>query len=227
MKRTHERSIAGPLPAGRSRAWWAAALAACLLAPGHPAAQPRPAGDVLKEATDKAKAIGAATGASPAAAKVPAGDPCTIVSAADVKRVFPDVVGPTRSTRLETYGITECAWKGARGEVLLGIQESYGDSDATAAEEAQGMGIGFLDPLKPDLRRNLRIERFAGIRVDNAAFVERTDPARGLLSNGAFLALVKGRHVVTLISGELAVRDRAQALKQLEALGAAAAARLQ
>ncbi len=203
-----------------------AAAIACASVPVAARAQSDAARAALKDATDKAKAIQGATGAKPPAAKVPVGDPCTIVSAADVKRVFPQSVGPTRSRRLEAYGITECAWKGAKGEVLLAVQESHGDSDTTAADEAAGMGTGFLDPLKPAMRKNLRVERFGGIGVDNAGFVERTDPARGLLSNGAFIALVSGRHVVTLVSGELAVRDRGQALKQLEALGAAASARV-
>lgn len=189
-------------------------------------AQSVAAGNALKDATGKAKAIQEATGTKPEAVKVPPGDPCTIVSAADVKRVFPQSLGPTRSRRLETYGITECTWKGPKGEVLLGVQESYADSDTTAADEAAGMGTGFLDPLKPAMRKNLRIERFAGIAIDNAGFVERADPARGLLSDGAFLSLTKGRQVVTLMSANLARIDRAQALRQLEGLGRAASSRL-
>ena len=190
-------------------------------------AQSSAAGDALKDATDKAKAIQDVTGAKSAPKKLPAGDPCTVVSAADIKRAFPQSVGPTRSRRLEEYGITECAWKEAKGEVLLGVQESNADSDTTASDEAAGMASGILDPLKPAMKKNLRIERFGGIAVDNAGFIEKADSARGLLSDGAFIALVKGRHIVTLMSADLANRDRAQALRQLEGLGAAASARLQ
>ena len=176
-----------------------------------------------QDATKLLKQLEAATGTSPPAVKAPTADPCAIVPAADVKIVFPNAAAaPERSRRLEQYGITECVWKSANGQVLLGVQQSVAKTPASAQEEALGMAQGFVDPLKRDSLKNVRIEKFRSLDSDNAAFVETANPARGILGDGAFMALVKGRQVVTLGSPELPGRDRSDALKALERLGAAA-----
>jgi hypothetical protein len=163
--------------------------------------------------------------AAPPAPKLPSGDPCTIVSLADVQKVFAGAKAGERSKRLEEYGITECGWKGANGQVVLAVQESY-NSGKSAREDALGMAQGFTDPLDRKALKNVRIEAFPTLGVDAAAFVETADKGRGILGDGALLELRRGEHNISLGSSELPRRDRAAALKALEDLGRAAAKRL-
>ena len=186
-------------------------------------AQTRPA-DAAKSAEKTAKDIRAATGTTPAAKKLPEGDPCTIVATADVQKVFPGAKAE-RSKRLEGYGITECGWKGANGEIVLAVQESY-NSGKSAHEDALGMAQGVADPMNPRALKNVRIEAFPSLGVDAAAFVETADKAKGILGDGALLELRRGEHNISLGSGELPRRDRAAALKAFEDLGRVAAKRL-
>ena len=178
----------------------------------------------LKEATRTAKGIREMTGAKLVAKELPSGDPCAILSLADVQRILPAVKGAERSKRLEEYGTTECGWKDAAGKVLLVVQESY-DDGTNAKDEALGMAQGFTDPLRPQSLKNVRIESFPSLG-DAAAFVETADPKRGILGDGAFMEIRKGRHTVSIGSGELPHRDRGAALKAFEELGRVAVKRL-
>jgi hypothetical protein len=212
----------------RAHAIAKAGLAMLLVAAlcGYANAQKGNAEDSLKAATDTAKKIRDATGTTNATAKrTPAGDPCTVVSLSDVRSVFPGAKSGERSRRLEKYGITECAWKGANGNVLLGVQESY--SSGTVKGDAEGMAAGFIDPVQRQARGNIRYETFTTLGVQAIAFVETADPKRFILSDGAMLALRQGDHTLSLLSSELPRRDRAAAVKSLEALGKLAAKRLQ
>jgi hypothetical protein len=185
----------------------------------------KPANDqALKSATETAKKIQDTTGAKPADSKVPPGDPCAILSLADVQKVFPAVKSSERSRRLEQYGITECAWKGADGGVLVGVQEQF--SKGTAKDDAEGMSAGIVDPFKPQARRSVRFETLPGVGVDTVAFVEKADAQRGILSDGAMIFMRQGDHTVRLMSADLPGRDRTAALKALEDLGKVAAKRL-
>ena len=201
------------------------ALLVTTMAAGEAFAQGTGRNETLKSATETAKKIQSATGAKAPDTKVPSGDPCAIVSLAEVQKAFPGAKGGERNRRLEQYGITECAWKTANGTVVLGVQESY--SPGTAKEDAEGMAQGFTDPLKPQSLRNVRLELITIPGVQAVAFVERADPQRGILGDGAMLAMRQGDHTVSLMSASLSARDRAAALKVLEDLGKTAAKRLQ
>lgn len=158
--------------------------------------------------------------------KVPSGDPCTVVPLSDVQKAFPGAKAGVRSTRIEKDGITECAWKDGGGVVVFGVQEFYGKD--SAMEEAKGMAVGFLDPSNPGAARNLRYETLTGIGLGNdaVAFVEARDAKRGIMSDGAMLVLHRGPRTLFLTSPVLQARDRAAALKTLEALGRIAVKRL-
>lgn len=213
------------LPACRTAfAGLAAATLIALLSAASASAQTTRGADAAKAAEKTAKDIRAATGAAPAAKKLPDGDPCTIVPLADIQKVFPGAKAE-RSKRLEQYGITECGWKNAGGQVVLLVQESY-NSGKSAREDAVGMAQGFVDPLDRRSLKNVRIETFPALGVDAAAFVETADKARGILGDGALLELRKGEHNISLGSAELPRRDRAAALKAFEELGRVAAKRL-
>lgn len=200
---------------------WVAALATLANSAG---AQTATQAQALKDATKTAKGIRDMTGAKPAAKDLPAGDPCAILSLADVQKIFPGVKRAERSKRLEEYGTTECGWKDASGGVVVVVQESYNDG-ASAKEDALGMAQGFTDPLKTQSLKNVRIESFPSLG-DAAAFVEAADPKRGILGDGAFMEIRKGRHIVSIGSADLPRRDRAVALEAFKDLGRVAAKRL-
>lgn len=200
---------------------WLGVLALAATAAG---AQTTTSSQRLKDATRTADDIRKATGSKPVAKELPSGDPCTILPLADVQRIFPGAKAPDRSKRLEEYGTTECAWKGASGQVMLVVQESY-NSGTSAKEDALGMAQGFTDPVSSQALKNVRIETFPALG-DAAAFVETADAKRGILGDGALMELRKGRHNISIGSSELPHRDRASALKAFEDLGRIAAKRL-
>ena len=179
---------------------------------------------ILKSATETAEQIRQATGATPAPERLPSGDPCAILPLGEVRKIFPGARAGERNRRLEQYGSTECGWKDSNGAVVVAVQESY--SAGTALEDVSGMVSGFVDPFNPAARKAVKIERLTGLGGDAAAFVERADPARGVLSDGAMLSIRRGEHTIWLMSNQLSARDRTDALKMLEALGRAAAKRL-
>jgi hypothetical protein len=183
--------------------------------------------EAQKAAMQIAKGIRAVTGGQPAPKALPTGDPCAILSLADVQKAFPGAKAGERSRRLEEYGITECGWKGPDKVIVLEVHESYTSTSTTARDEALGMAQGVTDPLKPQSLKNVRIESFADLGVDAAAFVETADPKRGILGDGALMELRRGNHAISLGSSELARRDRGAALKAFADLGRAAAKRLQ
>lgn len=178
----------------------------------------------LKSATETAKKITEATGAKAPADKLASGEPCTVLSLSDVQRAFPGAKAGERSRRLEKDGMTECSWKGADGQVVLLAQEHY--SRGSARDDVQGMASGFIDPMNRAAARNVRYESFGAMASDAAAFVEQADAKRGILRDGAMLSIRRGEHTVWLLFSELPGRERAQALKSIEALGRVAAKRL-
>ena len=180
--------------------------------------------ETLKSATEAARKIREATGSKPAAKAIPAGNPCDILSTSDVQKAFPGAKAGERSMRLEEYGITECSWKGPKGQVVLAVQES--SSKGTVKEDIMGMAQGFTDPLKSNSVNNVRFESFSDLGSPAMGFVEKPDPARSILGDGAMLIMRNGDHTISLGSGELAQRDRGAALKALDELGKAAAKRL-
>ena len=157
--------------------------------------------------------------------KVPSGDPCTVVPLADVQKAFPGAKPGVRETRKEKYGITECAWKDAGGVVVFGVQEFYGKD--SAMDELRSFALAMVD-MKAANARNVRYEVLAGVGLGNeaVAFVEPIDAKRGIVSEGAMLALHRGDRTLWLTLPTLQQRDRSAVLKTFEVLGRIAAKRL-
>lgn len=157
--------------------------------------------------------------------KLPSGDPCTVVPLSDVQKAFPGAKPGVRSTRVEKYGLTECEWKDGGGVVVFAVQEFYGRD--TAMVETQSFGMAMVE-FKAANARNLRYEVLTGVGLGNeaVAFVETSDAKRGIVSQGAMLALRHGERTLFLTSPVLPERDRAAALKTFEVLGRIAAKRL-
>lgn len=167
--------------------------------------------------------VGSAVAQAPA--RLPSGDPCTVVPLSDVQKAFPGAKPGVRETRKEKYGLTECNWKDGGGVILFGVQESYGSD--SAMDEARGLGQAMVAGNMANAR-NVRYEILTGVGLGNeaVAIVEASDAKRGIVSEGAMLAMRRGQHNLWLISPTLATRDRAAALKTLEVLGRIAAKRL-
>lgn len=224
------QTLADPRAARHPRSPWPVALVIALVAmmprvlPAQAAGGGAPAVEALNGATELADQIRQQTAGAPPAARLPSGDPCAILPLAIVQKAFPGAKAGERSRRLEQYGSTECGWKDAKGVVLVAVQESF--SSGSAVEDVEGMAMGFTDPLNPQARKNVKLEKFQALGADAAAFVERQDPARGILSDGAMLSVRRGDHTVWVMTNQLSRRDRAAALKTLEELGQAAARRL-
>lgn len=160
------------------------------------------------------------------AKKVPSGDPCTVLPLSEVQKAFAGAKPGERSTRKEKDGITECEWKGSSGAVELVVQEFYGDD--SAMDETKSAGMVMVE-FKTENARNVRYEVLTGLGKGNeaVAFVEANDAKRGVVHGFAMLALHRGQRTLTLTSPRLQERDRAAALKTLEALGRAAVKRLE
>ena len=148
-----------------------------------------------------------------------------MVSLSDVQKAFPGAKPGVRDKRIEKYGITECVWKDGGGVLLFGVQEFYGSD--TAMNELRSFGQALVEG-KMANARNVRYEILTGVGLGNeaVAFVEARDDKRGILSEGAMLALHRGERTLWLTSPVLPARDRAAALKTFETLGRIAAKRL-
>ncbi len=188
--------------------------------------------DEARELADKIKAMtnpGAknaekgATGASAEAGKLPKGDPCKLLADTEVRKVFPKASTAKPERTREKYGIAACLWEHPAGR--FAVQLTNADPKSTA-EEARGLAIGFVDPLKSGAARNVRFEKIAGVGDEAMAVVEQQDEKKGILSDAAYLITQRGDRQVMIIAVDLARGDRAVALKALADLGRAAVGRL-
>ncbi len=160
---------------------------------------------------------------SEAATNAPKGDPCTLLTASEVRKFFPKASTPKRDRSNEQYGLADCIWDYPGGR--LGVQITT-NSPGTALAEAKGLAAGFTDPLKPGSDRSVRYEVVRGVGDQAYAVVEPRDTAKGVLSDAAFIVGQRGERQFTIFSSDLARGDRDIALRSLQELGRSAAARL-
>jgi hypothetical protein len=153
----------------------------------------------------------------------PLGDPCALLSTKEVAAFVAGANSPRRDRSREEYGIYACEWKTPRGRFGVEIWKS----EPNAVEsEAHGLVQGFVDPLKADAKKNVRLEKIAGVGEQAIAVVEQKDSNRGILNDVAMLLTQNGEYLVVMGSDDLARGDRAAVLAGLRRLGIAAAARL-
>ncbi|MGE0798542.1 MAG: hypothetical protein AB7G13_06510 [Lautropia sp.] len=204
------------------------AVCAVLIAAGLLAAQPpaRAADDnaTYRAARELADKIQQATGAKPPAEPIAKQDPCALLTAAEVRQVYPNARPAERERGREKYGITACLWSHPAGRLV--VQLTLGAAPGSSREEAEGLVIGFVDPLKPGAGKTIRVERIDGVGSEAAAVVETADPNRGVLGNAAYLYTQRGNVQLLVSAPDLARGDRAAALKTLADLGRKAAGRL-
>jgi hypothetical protein len=172
-------------------------------------------------------ALFAVAGVSPAIAQKPSasalGNPCQLLTDAEVRTVFTGAKAGRVDRRREEYGLVDCIWEYPGGS--FGLQLSAAPSQSFD-EEVKGNTTGFLDPMKGGAERAIRFEKLTGVGDRATAIVEATDRNRGILTNIAMLIAQRGKREIVLGSPDLVKRDRAAALKALQDLGKAAASRL-
>lgn len=153
----------------------------------------------------------------------PAVDPCKLLTDAEVRKAFPDAKAGKVDHSLEEHGIISCLWDHPGGRFAVQV---YKGTQGTIENEIRGMSLMFLDPLKPGAEQNVRYEIVKDVGDEARAIVETADEKKGFLTDSAILVAQRKGLQLTLMSTQLAKRDRSSALKVLEDLGRAAAKRL-
>lgn len=176
--------------------------------------------DEARELADKIKG---ATNPGAPAEKLPKGDPCKLVTDAEVRRAYPKASSAKPERTREKYGIAACTWEHPAGRFV--VQLTNADPKSTS-DEARGLSIGFVDPLKSGAARNIRLEKITDVGEEAVAVVEQQDEKKGILSDAAYLITQRGDRQVLIMAMDLARGDRAVALKTLADFGRAAAGRL-
>lgn len=156
-------------------------------------------------------------------AGAPATGPCSLLKQGEVTAVFAGAKAGKADTSREEYGITACIWETAQSSF---VAQYWQAADASAQDEASGLMLGVMDPLKPAARNSIQYETFAGIGDQAIAAVEKKDEQRGVLSDMAMLVVKRGDKVLVLIAPELARMERANALAALQSLGQSSVSRL-
>ena len=157
------------------------------------------------------------------AATAPAVNPCKLLNDSELRKVFAEITPGKIDRRLEAHGILSCIWDHAGGQFRVQVYEG---EQGTIEEEIQGMSLMFLDPLTPDAAKHVRYETMTDVADQARAIVEPKDDTKGILTDSAILLAQRKGLQLTLMSTELAKRDRAAALNALEELGRAAGKRL-
>ena len=147
------------------------------------------------------------------------GDPCRLLTRAEVAGVLPGAQSGKPERSREAYGIRACVWEWEGGSFALQLLPGKHG----AAGEMRGLALGYTNPLA---RNSVRYETVAGVGEAALAAVEPVDPARGVIADMAMLAAQRGAQVMVLQCAALARGDRMAALKALTVLGRMAVARL-
>lgn len=145
-------------------------------------------------------------------------NPCAMLAPGDVRSVYADAQAGVADQKLARDGIFRCTWKHGTDTLFLVTGSA---ADDTVAGEAESWSLAILDPLRNDAGRSIRYETVKGVGEEAIAVVERRDPARGLMQDGAYITVRLGPALVTLLAPDLARGDRAEALRRLTQLGKA------
>lgn len=157
-------------------------------------------------------------------ASSPAGEgACRLLSTSEVSSALsksePGVAEHTR----EQYGITACEWSTEQGRF---VAQYWKAENPSAKQEASGLMLGVVDPLKGSAAAKVRYEDVQGVGEQAVAAIETADEGRGILSDMAMLVAQKGNVILVLIAPELTRVDRPKALQALKVLGKSASEKL-
>lgn len=164
---------------------------------------------------------------SPRLVNAQAPDPCALLTPAEMQPAFPGTKPGRTDRKMEKAGIISCEWMYSAGRVVL--IAGADDPDDSPTDEAKTMMAAFVDPTRPDAERRVRVETLPGVGDKTVAVLERQDQPKGITQDGVVLVVRRGNRQVVLMAvppGDLARRERADALKVLSDLGKAIAKRL-
>jgi hypothetical protein len=148
---------------------------------------------------------------------------CHLLTDAEIAAAFPGAKPGVPETAREKYGILGCEWSTTAGRVVAQFWKNQ--SPTTAREEASGLMIGVLDPLKGSAGKAVRYEAIPGVGDTAVVALAKRDAAAGVLSDLAMAVVVGGGRTITIMSPELLQRDPAKAIAILSALARSASKR--
>lgn len=191
---------------------------------GAASAKPASSPDAIRAATPGGSAAnaGAASSAASSTAVTPGGGPCALLTGEEIRQAFPDF-DPAKADR-RSGGARSCEWSHRGGRLSLVVTPN---SSRPINADAGIWAREWLDPFQRDAVRNLRLEVMRGIGDEAVAIVEPSAPERGIVDDGAMVIVRRGPRQVLVMAPGLARRDRSEALRTLERLAAALAARLE
>jgi hypothetical protein len=169
--------------------------------PGKPADDPllRQLNEMLDKDERERKA-----GRGPKHAALPPQDPCTVIGAAQIKRLLPAAQAGQRDHLNDRDGIARCVWKSAAGLVQLKLELR-----AARDDDADRM---------PPLPAGGAVRRPGGAGEGAIVFFMPADPKTGLQRNLAAGQARRGKVKVSIESDELALQGAQPALGALQAL---------
>jgi hypothetical protein len=162
--------------------------------------------------------------AAPAAGETAlGGDACRLLTTSEVNAVLPGAKRGKVDKSREQYGISACIWETERTRLVVQYWKSEGGS---ASEEASGLTLGVVDPLKPGVAKNVRYENVSGVGEQAVAVVETADAQRGILTDVAMLVAQSGDQILVVFASGLARAERDTAIAGLKTLGGKSVKRL-
>ena len=161
-------------------------------------------------------------GGAIAAGKDPLGNPCALLTDAEVRRVFPDARPAARDTRFEQAGgdIASCVWQTSRG----GFTASITRNAQPLGNEIREWSLLMVNPMgdQPRAGDKIRYEQVAGVGDAAMAVLEAPNAILPRTPGIAFLIARRGDRELILASQELPGRERAGGLAALAELAHAA-----
>jgi hypothetical protein len=152
------------------------------------------------------------------------GDPCALLTIAEVQHAFPGSKAGRLDRSQEKRGIRTCLFDYPTGRLSIIVGDEVTEPPRA---EAESWTLTFLDPLRDDAQRHVRYEVLPGVGDEAVAVVERQDASKGFAQSGAILVVRRGTRQVSVMSTDLARRERAEAITVLSDLGKAIAKRLE
>lgn len=158
--------------------------------------------------------------------KVPDGDPCQLLTDAEVRQVFPDAKSGQRERKDDgPLSFGACKWSSPKSAGVLYVQIFNRKPNESIESEIGLYTMNFITVPDFELARIVRLEKVNNVGERALAAVEQADAQRHL-QDGAVIVFDRGERTIYIVAPQLARRERAAALKVLEELGRAVAKRL-
>jgi hypothetical protein len=166
---------------------------------------------------DSAVAADTPTAAKPADVS---GDPCALITDAEVRKSFAGAKSGVWDHSTDKYDIHSCSWDTPDNAFVAQIYKADGPIEG----ELRSRGESIVDPLKPDAAAKFRYEKVSGIGDEAMLVVEK----RGANMYNDLVVFVtrRGDRIALLFAHSLIDDDRDATVKALQTLGKRAADRL-